>query len=86
MSEEVIKYNQIYNELCDLIGEENMSIVYENFKGMQISFPTRLYTKDYIIQQIRERYDGQNGKELAKEFGYTVKYFNQLIGEFERKG
>ena len=79
MAEEINKYNQIYNELCDLIGEENMTLVYENFKGMQVSFPSRLYTKEYAIQQIRERYDGQNGKELARGFGYTVKYFNQLI-------
>ena len=69
MSEEIRKYSQIYSELCDLIGEENMSLVYENFKGQQVSFPERLYTKEYTMQQIRERYDGQNGKELAREFG-----------------
>ncbi len=84
MSEEISKYNQIYGELCDLIGEEHMSLVYESFRGMQVSFPSRLYTKEYIIQQIKERYDGQNGKELAREFGYTVKYFNQLIIEIDR--
>ncbi|MCR4610607.1 MAG: Mor transcription activator family protein [Lachnospiraceae bacterium] len=78
------KYNQIYNELRDLIGEENMYKVYENFKGMQVSFPSRLYTKEYMEQQIKERYNGHNGKELAREFGYTVKYFNQLIKEIEK--
>ena len=82
--EEHSKYNQIYIELCDLIGEEHMSLVYESFRGMQVSFPSRLYIKEYIIQQIKERYDGQNGKELAREFGYTAKYFDQLIIEIER--
>ena len=83
--ENLVEYNQIYNELNDLIGEENMMKVYQNFRGMQISFPSKLYTKEYIVEQIAVRYDGYNAKELAREFGYTIKYFNQLIKESKRE-
>lgn len=84
MREDVEKYNAIYAELYNLIGEENMIKVFQNFGGMQVSFPSRIYTKEYIAKEIRERYDGCNGKELAREFGYTVKYFNQLIIEMKK--
>ena len=84
MREDVEKYNAIYAELYNLIGEENMIKVFQNFGGMQVSFPSRIYTKEYIAKEIRERYDGSNGKELAREFGYTVKYFNQLIIEMKK--
>lgn len=81
---EVTEYNPIYNELKELIGEENMMKVYQNFRGMQISFPSKLYTKEFIVEQISIRYNGYNAKELAREFGYTVKYFNQLVKELEK--
>ena len=84
MREDVEKYNAIYAELYNLIGEENMKKVFEDFGGMQVSFPSRLYTKEYISNQIKERYDGCNGRELAREFGYTAKYFNQLIIEMKK--
>lgn len=78
-------YNQIYEEICELIGEENMVRIYEEFKGMQVSFPSKLYTKEYVMEEIEKRYDGSNAKELAREYNYTVKYFNQLIKESQAK-
>ena len=78
-------YNQIYEEICELIGEETMVRIYEEFKGMQVSFPSKLYTKEYVMEEIEKRYDGSNAKELAREYNYTVKYFNQLIKESQEK-
>lgn len=82
---DVANFNHVYSELYELIGEENMIKVYESFKGMQISFPSRLYTKEYVLKQILERYTGYNAKELAREYGYTVKYINQMIKEKDMK-
>ena len=59
--------------------------IYEEFKGMQVSFPSKLYTKEYVMEEIEKRYDGSNAKELAREYNYTVKYFNQLIKESQAK-
>lgn len=85
MNQAVNKYNQIYNDLVELIGTENMIKVYENYSGMQISFPSKLYSREYILEQIKERYNGYNAKELAREYGYTVRYLNQLIKEIEKE-
>ena len=52
MSDMITEYNQIYAELCDLIGKDNMYIIYQHFKGMQVSFPSKLYSKEYVVSQI----------------------------------
>ncbi|MEE5987615.1 hypothetical protein L1O48_02690 [Ligilactobacillus equi] len=41
------KYNEIYAELADLLGRHGMDLVYQNYHGMQVNFPVRLYTRDY---------------------------------------
>lgn len=83
-SEDKAMYNQIYRDLAELIGDENMIKIYREYRGMQICFPAKLYTKEYVSEQISNRYDGSNAKELAREFDYTVKYFNKLIKENEK--
>ena len=42
----------IYSEMAQLIGAEAVTKIYVHFKGQQIAFPTRLYTKDYIVRQL----------------------------------
>lgn len=32
----------IYNQLLELIGEENMLIVFQTFRGQQVTFPETL--------------------------------------------
>lgn len=77
-------YNPIYKEIAELIGEEKMMRIYEAYNGMQVTFPTKLYSKEYIMEQILNRYDGTNAKELAREYGYSVRYFNKLIMESKK--
>lgn len=70
---------EIYNQLIDLVGIENTEKIYRNLKGQQITFPMRLYKTDYIMKEVIERYDGKNLKELASEYGYTERYFRELL-------
>ena len=39
----------IYGDLAEIIGVDNAIIIYKYFKGQQVSFPTRLYSKDFIV-------------------------------------
>lgn len=70
---------EIYAELVDLIGYENTQKVYDNLKGQQVTFPMRLYKTDYVLQEIKEHYNGRNLRELAKEYGYTERYLRELL-------
>lgn len=73
------QYAGIYQEMTELIGEQAINKLYQNFRGQQIVFPMRLYNKEYVVKELLERYDGANLKQLALEFGYTERYLRTLI-------
>lgn len=68
------KYSGIYKELVDLLGEENTLKIFNNFRGQQVTFPMRIYSKSYIEEYIIKNYDGKNVKQLSKELGYTCNW------------
>ena len=72
-------YYGIYSEIEKVIGSDKMKDFYEIVKGQQIVFPMKLYSKEYIvaIAQSGER----SINELAKEFGYSERYFRRMIAE-----
>ena len=74
----------IYNQLLELIGEENMLIVFQTFRGQQVAFPKRLYKTEYVIDEVKRRYDGTNLKALAKEFDYTDRHLRKLMFEDDK--
>lgn len=70
----------IYGELAEIIGIDNVIIIYEHFKGQQVSFPTRLYSKDYIVEQISSS-KPQSIKKMATQYGYSERRLRQIIQE-----
>ena len=74
-----MKYNDIYSELSELVGHDNMLKLYEYYKGQQINFPAQLYNKQIIRQQIISEYDGTNSKQLAKKYGYSERWIYHII-------
>ena len=77
------KYSGIYKELVDLLGEEDTLKIYESFRGQQVTFPMRRYSKKYIKEYIIENYNGRNIKQLSKELGYTCNWIQQLINKLD---
>ena len=71
----------IYGQLRELIGEEHMLMVFQTFRGQQVTFPKRLYKTEYVVKEVRKRYDGTNLKELAREFDYTDRHLRKLMFE-----
>ncbi|MGN1134387.1 MAG: Mor transcription activator family protein [Oscillospiraceae bacterium] len=72
-------YNQIYQDLIELIGLECTLKIYSTYNGQQISLPKRLYSKEYVEQKIQEEYDGTNIKQLAKKYSYTERWIRGKI-------
>ena len=73
------KFSLVYKEIAELIGEENTVILYNHFKGQQISFPLHLYSVDYIKKCIVEEYNGSNVRELALKYGFTERWVRKII-------
>lgn len=70
----------VYKELAEIIGTDNVIEIYEHFKGQQISFPTRIYTKEYILKQIDED-ESRPIKKVASQYGYSERRLRQIINE-----
>lgn len=77
-------FNKIYEEMASLIGIEDTIKIYEYFRGQQIIFPQRLYSKEYVIKYVRENYDGTNIKELSRKFDYSDRRIRQFLFENKR--
>ncbi|EHK2346823.1 Mor transcription activator family protein [Clostridium perfringens] len=72
-------YSGIYKDMVEILGEEITLKIYENYKGQQVTFPMRLYSKSYIIEYLIKNYNGKNLKELSRQLGYTSNWLQQVI-------
>ena len=71
--------NGAYNELANLLGIEAVLKIYNTYRGQQLTLPVQLFSKDFIIRQIVEEYDGYNIKQLATKFGYSEKWIRKIL-------
>ncbi len=72
-------FNSVYEEISEEFGYEVAIRVYQIYKGMQITFPTRLFNPDYVKVQIPIEYNGKNVKQLAKKYGYSEKTIRRML-------
>lgn len=72
-------FNGIYADMYEQLGEELVREIYKHYRGQQVTFPMRIYSKEYIIRYILENYDGNNLKEIARELGYSERWVKTLI-------
>lgn len=71
--------NDVYKDIADEIGLENTQIIFRLFHGTQISFPNRLFSKEYIHQAIRNEYDGNNVPLLAQKYNYSERSIWRIL-------
>ena len=79
-------YSGIYKDMVDVLGEEIVLKIYKNYRGQQVTFPMRLYSKKYIIRYLIKNYNGKNLKEMSRELGYTSNWLQQVISKENIKG
>lgn len=78
-------FNDIYKELCYLIGEQNMKKIYDRFRGVSVEFPQKLYSKEYIRKFIYENRVQMPPKDIAMKFGLTERRIRQIFQEIKKK-
>lgn len=74
-------FNAVYNDISEAFGVDVAIQIYQTYKGMQITFPTRLFNPDYVKNQVPIEYDGKNIKQLAKKYGYSEKTIRRMVKE-----
>lgn len=71
--------NEVYKDIAAEIGIENALIIYRLFRGTQISFPSRLFSKEYIHNAIIREYNGKNIPQLAQKYNYSERSVQRII-------
>lgn len=75
------KYLGLYAELAEIVGEKNVKEIYKRFQGLEVSFPMRLYSPDYVVSIALEKEGKEELREIAKEYGYNEKYLKRLMNQ-----
>ena len=65
------RYSELYKELAGLIGDSAVRKLWQEYGGLTITFPKRLYSKEYTRQLT----------QIAKECQLSERRVRQIIKE-----
>lgn len=73
--------NGVYETMSEIIGFDNVVKLYESFKGSQINFPTRLFSKEFVLQEAIKSYDGtsESINLIATKYSYSERTIRKLL-------
>lgn len=72
-------YNGVYSDIIQQFDEELVKEIHKLYRGQQVTFPMRLYSKEYVLNYISENYNGKNIKKLSMELNYSERWVKKLI-------
>lgn len=79
LQKELDGLNDVYKDIADEIGIENALAIYKLFHGTQVSFPNRLFSKEYTHQAIINEYNGKNIPQLAQKYNYSERSIWRIL-------
>ncbi len=79
LNSELSGLNDVYRDIADEIGIENTLAIYKLFRGTQISFPSRLFSKEYTHKAIIAEYNGNNISQLAQKYNYSERSIWRIL-------
>jgi len=73
--------NGVYETMSELIGFDNVMKLYDHFRGSQVNFPTRLFSKEFVLQEALRAYDGtsESINAIATKYSYSERTIRKLI-------
>ena len=69
----------VYKEVAETVGIDNAYKLFSRFRGLQLMFPLKFYSSDYIASQIVEEYNGKNIQNLVRKYGYSESRVRQIL-------
>lgn len=69
----------VYGSLINLIGKENTLLLWNNYKGVQLSLPSHLYNREKVIGLILSNSGPVDPRTIAVKYGYSEKWVRQVL-------
>lgn len=75
--------NGVYETISELIGFDNAVKLYENFRGNQVNFPQKLFSKEFVLQEASKAYDGtsESINRIATKYNYSERTIRNWMKE-----
>lgn len=78
-------WNKIYKDLQKVIGTEATLNLFKEYRGIQLNLPVRLISRSYMLDILRNDYDGQNKQKLARLYGYSQRSIERMLREIREE-
>lgn len=73
------KYISVYGEIAQVLtNPKDVEKIYELLKGQTVSFPQKLYSKEYMRDYINANYGTETAREIASILGISDRRVRQI--------
>ncbi len=79
------RYSGIYKEIAELLGDVATLKIWKRFSGLNITFPQKLYSKEFRKDYIRENMIEMKPAEMARALGLSERRVRQIIVEIKHE-
>lgn len=75
------RYAELYKELAELLGDAATRKLWKAYGGVTVTFPTRLYSRDFTRKYIQDNMSSMKPSEMARELRLSERRVRQIIRE-----
>lgn len=91
VKKEVEGLNDLYETIARITSIEDCLALYQQFKGLAVTFPTKLISSSYVKQTIQKELQKQSSlskkeiQRLAIQFDYSERQIRRFLKEVQGK-
>lgn len=91
VKEDIEGLNGIYKTIAQLTSIDDCLIIYQNFKGLSVTFPTKLMDVNYVRSYLRKELTNKKAltkeevQQLAVSFDYSERQIRRFMREEKQK-
>lgn len=79
------QYAGVYGELAEILSDVQVLKIWKRFSGVNVTFPQRLYSKEYTNAFIKENWGEMSAAEIARAVGLSERRVRQIAKEIREK-
>lgn len=69
----------MYSEIAEEFDVNTAYRIYKCFGGLQLTFPSKFYSNEWLCKRIHSEYNGSNVKAMAKKYGLSERRIRQIV-------
>ncbi|MFW7384835.1 hypothetical protein ACQUEF_13510 [Vagococcus fluvialis] len=90
MNKEIEGLNGVYQTIAQITTLEDALVIYQQFKGLTITFPTKLIDSDYVKNYLKKEllsgkhFSSKDIQNLARSFDYSERQLRRFFSEVRK--